>query len=290
MLSHVQFKELVESTLPDLTPEESMVLRAVALHETSYGSGWGNPKHTAEPEKARISNNLGSITMAPLSKNDDGTVVCGPNGFRHGDSRRDEKTGKVVQYETCFRMYPDMTAAIIHLEQVLLKNNVRTAAKTRSLHNVARAMRDNNYYLGTAKTREGQIAAYETALKGAVASIVAGTGEPDPLPEPGPAPLVPGSDSVSSPGGSSTARLKYHRESVVVALGSKGPIVKVLQAFLSRYTDQPLLVDGYFGPVTRDACYQVLGTTHADDSAWERLASELELPPTVPETPISKGS
>lgn len=289
--SHAQFKELVDRVIPDLTPAESMALRAVSWHETNYGAGWGNPQHTAEPEKAKASRNLGAITMKPLSKNPDGTVECGEGGFRHGDSRRDESSGEVVRYETCFRAYETWEDAVRHLAKVLLKKNTRDAANSGSLHNVATAMRDNSYYLGTAKTRRGQIEDYRRALERAKASILSGTGEPDPLPLTPPPPVVPGSgsDSDSESGGGGYV-VRYSRVSAPeLHIGCKGHLVRALQAFLDSRTDQPLLVDGFFGPVTEAACVQVLGTRRVPDTMWGTIASRfIGEAQTSPQTPEAK--
>lgn len=167
-MKHAEAKKLVDETLPDLTAAESLILRAVALHETQYGQGW-------KGSAGEGSNNMGAITKKPGPDGD-----CGSDGFPHGDSRFDAKLGKVVKYTGCFRRYPDAAAGFRDLADTLLKKNVRRAAPGGPAP-VAVAMRKNRYYLGTASTRDEQIDEYSQALARAVASIRGATDEPDPF-------------------------------------------------------------------------------------------------------------
>ncbi len=159
-------KNIVGLVGPELTPQESLAVRAVARHESNYGAGWGKGLSTA----GEGSNNWGAITMSCDSE--------GPK-FVHKDSRFDSKLGQVVTYETCFRAYAMPEDGALHLIEVLLKPNARAAANRGNLYAFATAMRDNNYYLGTASTRKGQIDAYYKALRRNVDRIVTNTGEPD---------------------------------------------------------------------------------------------------------------
>lgn len=172
--SHLQFKELIERVAPELTPAESLAVRAVSWHETNYASGWRTPE-------ARASRNLGAITRAPITKLEDGSVICEPPNFAHGDSLRDPKTGKVLQYQTCFAGYETFEDAALDLVREVLKENVRSFANRGSLRGVAKAMRKNRYYLGTAPTEAEQVDAYHSALERAVGDIVERTGEPNPF-------------------------------------------------------------------------------------------------------------
>lgn len=172
--SHVQFKELIERVGPTLSAAESLAVRAVAWHETNYASGWKTPE-------AKASRNLGAITRQPITKLEDGSVICEPPNFAHGDSLRDPKTGEVVQYQTCFAGYENFELAAEDLIREVLKDNVRKMANAGSLRGVAKMMRKNRYYLGTAKTETEQVDAYLGALERAVGDIVERTGEPNPF-------------------------------------------------------------------------------------------------------------
>lgn len=194
MFTHTQFRELISRVAPDLSPPESLAVRAVAWHETNYGAGW-----KGDGEGSR---NLGAITRQALVKHEDGTVECGPNGFAAGDSRNEN--GKVVQYQTCFARYPTFEDAARDLVSEVLKPNVRAEANKRTLPGVAAAMRANNYYLGTAPTRDAQVDAYFQALRAAVAAITKETHEPNPF-DSAARDTLPPSQSPLSPSPSSQA-------------------------------------------------------------------------------------
>ena len=210
MSRHNEAFEIVATALPDLTDKQSLVLRAVCLHETGYGKNWPKTNNTSIPGPPGAgSNNMGAVTIKPLTvvKNPGGTddgsaLTCPANGFPHKDSRRDLKTGAIIQYVTCFRISPTPADGFNVVARTLLKPNVLSAIEQNDLHGVADAMRENRYYLGTAPTREEQVNAYHSVLKKGIASIVADTHEintfdppvitpPDPIPDPVIPPIGP---------------------------------------------------------------------------------------------------
>ncbi len=188
-----QALEVVSRVLPELTPQESVALRGVARLETFYGRGW------------RIPSAIGSRNWGAITAGNPKNGSCGADAFLHKDSRRDPKTGKLIVYQTCFRKYPTEEAAAKHLAKVMLKQNVRAAANNNDLEGISRAMRENRYYLGVAKTREGQIAQHHSALKRHTDALTAKTEEQNPFEFIGPV-LPPDPDPIG-PGGQGASPL-----------------------------------------------------------------------------------
>ena len=166
MVSHADAKRIVDEL--GLTPAESMVVRAVGWLESGgapgggYGSGWSGA--------CAGSRNWGAITAF----NWDGPTCTTQ------DSRYDEETGGVIKYTTQFRVYETDEQAAADLARVVLKSNVRAAARRGDLHGVSRAMRDNAYYIGI-EPYEQAIDTHAKRMRQAVDSITTATGEPDPF-------------------------------------------------------------------------------------------------------------
>lgn len=93
------------------------------------------------------SNNWGAITRVP---NSDGS--CAANAFTHKDSKFSEEEGKVVEYITCFALYPtSLDGAKDFLRELYVKRpNTFEAALAGDIRGVAEDMYATNYYLGTA--------------------------------------------------------------------------------------------------------------------------------------------
>lgn len=191
-MNHVEARSLV-STL-GLTPAQSLVLRAVALHETGYGQGWDSPEKDA-------ANNMGAITTT--RRDPDGS--CVEPDFPNKDSMREGPGGvggNVVEYLTCFASDPTPRDGFDRLRRNLFESKAQSedkkitrgpamvAAASQGLGEVARVMRETRYYLGTAPTKPQQIEAYRSALDKAARKIVAATGEPWPWSGGGGLPLV----------------------------------------------------------------------------------------------------
>jgi hypothetical protein len=162
MLTHTQAKTLVDSL--GVTPNESLYMRMVALHETSYGAGWKPPGNK--------SHNMGAITTAhPDSLS-----------FRYGDSDPDSGT-----YTTWFAGYPDDLAGFKALRDTLLKDNVKVALANNDWLEAAQAQYNNGYYRGnhthsTSEGNEANVNDYHKANAEAGHKITAETGESDPNP------------------------------------------------------------------------------------------------------------
>lgn len=174
MLSHSQAKALVDA-IPGITPVESLFVRAVALHETSYGAGW-------KAGEGSGSWNMGAITTAHPDH----------LSFEHKDSRFDPKAGHVVQYTTWFAGYPSAQAGFEALAKTVLKRNVIGSLAMNDFLGAVSAMYDNHYFLGlhsheSAAGDDLNITDYWKAVMRAVAAIGAETGEkqPDVLPPKG---------------------------------------------------------------------------------------------------------
>jgi hypothetical protein len=155
---HKKAKAAVEKVDPSLTAAESQAVRAVASHETSYGTGWKDGE------------GAGSFNMGAIMT---GETADACSGFKHGDSNPDEK------FNGCFKVYPSESSGYRDLIRVLLKSNVRNAARKGDLLGIARAMFDNHYYTGTSHEPEVNIERYHDALRSNLDSIIAATGEKD---------------------------------------------------------------------------------------------------------------
>lgn len=158
-MKHTEAKDIVDSH--GLTPNESLFVRAVAWHETNYGAGW-------KTGEGQGSNNMGAITTSEPDS----------LSFKHVDSRFDPEKGKVVEYTTWFKGYPDADAGFRDLEKTALHANVKLALAQGSVDDAADAMYDNGYYKGVHPDRESNVADYQNALSRAMSAITAATGEP----------------------------------------------------------------------------------------------------------------
>lgn len=166
MLTEAQAKEICDSL--GLTENESLFLRCVARHETSYGSGW------------KSGQGLGSWNMGAVT-----TTSPDVYSFQHVDSRFDPRFGKVVTYTTWFAGYPSAKAGFLGLARVLLKDNVREALAKGDFLGAVSAMYDNHYFLGlhTHENVEGDRDNIEEYYKSVAANCDAigrGTGEKQP--------------------------------------------------------------------------------------------------------------
>ena len=156
MLSHIQAKTMVDS-LPSMTPELSLLTRAIAWLETNYGAGWkGNGVG---------SHNMGAITGKYKGKS-----------FGYGDSRYDEKQG-VVKYTTDFRLYPDDRTGFEDLAYLLRRSYSKAINEVPDWPAVSAAL--YGYYLGT-QPKEQAISTHAKRLESVVNTIVAKTGERTP--------------------------------------------------------------------------------------------------------------
>ncbi len=179
-MNHSEARALV-STLPGLTPAQSLVLRSVALHETRYGQGWDTPEKDA-------ANNMGAITTSRRTAEGG----CVGTDFANKDSMREGAGGvggNILEYETCFASDPTPRDGFDRLRRTLYESKAQSddkkitrgpamvAAAQQGLGEVARVMRETKYYLGTAATKPAQIEAYRSALDKAARTIVAATGE-----------------------------------------------------------------------------------------------------------------
>lgn len=155
---HTQALETVELVDPTLSKAESQALRAVAAHETQYGTGW-------EQGHGAGSNNMGAIMTGETAE------TC--SGFTHGDSNPDKP------FTGCFKVYSTPEKGWADLIRVMLKSNVRTAANRGDLRGVAAAMFDNHYYTGTSHDPNTNIERYFSALRRNLDEIIQATGEAD---------------------------------------------------------------------------------------------------------------
>lgn len=266
-MNHKEAKALVDQL--GLTPQESLALRAVSLHESNYGQGWKNPEH-------RKKNNMGAITTTARTPEGE----CLPADFEHEDSRREGEGGEggnVTKYKTCFKgsATPLDGFKLLKHELFIKRPSVKEAAK-HSLADVATAMRETTYYLGTAKTKPEQIADYTGALEKAVRSITASTGESylwSPKAQ-GPAAATPsGSSSGSSgsslgsatlpnlrPGVSGDAVQLFARHALTINTNYYSDALK--QSVVAYQLSRGLKGDGIVGPRTWNAFLQQLWAQH----------------------------
>jgi hypothetical protein len=167
MLTHTQAKQIVDG-LPGVNDVESLFLRAVALHETSYGAGW------------KLGEGAGSWNMGAIT-----TLHPNALSFKHVDSKYSDATGKIEQYTTWFAGWPTATEGFAGLRDTVLKPNVREALTTRDVLGAVSAMYDNHYFLGLhthskiAGDRDN-IKEYYAAVARCIESIGKETGERHP--------------------------------------------------------------------------------------------------------------
>lgn len=157
MTTDLEAQQIVDAL--GVSPQVSLLTRAVARLETHYGDAWTG---------AGVgSNNWGAVT---------GSGDAG--SFEHSDSRYDPDTGQVVSYVTRFRRYSSPTAGAADLVTVLKTGHSEavSAAERGDWPDVSRALRDSHYYLGTAP-REQAIDTHRIALRRALTGIASATGE-----------------------------------------------------------------------------------------------------------------
>lgn len=180
---HVLALNMVSQAIPELTPEESLVVRAVAHFETKYGEAWPEGK------------GKGSFNMGAMMTGDKSAETC--TGFVHQDSRPG-KSGEpdVVQFKGCFKVYPSPQAGFRDLAARLFNTRhdpskvIKSAANAGDIRSVAQGMFDSRYYTGTSKIPEENVNRYTTKLTESLDEITKATGERNPfLGEP---PTLPG--------------------------------------------------------------------------------------------------
>lgn len=162
MLSHIQAKQLVDPL--GVTPNESLYMRMVALHESSYGAGWKPPGDK--------SHNMGAITTAHPDA----------LSFRYNDSDPDSGA-----YTTWFAGYTSDLAGFKGLKDTLLKDNVKNALANDDWLEAVQCQYNNGYFRGnhthsTSEGNEANVNDYYKALGEASHKITAQTGERDPIP------------------------------------------------------------------------------------------------------------
>jgi flagellum-specific peptidoglycan hydrolase FlgJ len=137
------------------TANELRILLAVALHETTFGSGW-----RAE--------GIGSNNMGALQADSSWTGET----FSYSDSHP-TSTGTSTQYQANFRKYPTALDGWKDLVRVLYMQSpaTRQAARAGDARAVARAMKRAGYYEGQGATVEQRIGSYEQALVNALWEI-----------------------------------------------------------------------------------------------------------------------
>ena len=274
-MNHLHAKEITDRLALELelTPEEACAVRLVGLHETHYGDAW------KDDGPGQLSNNWGANTT---NSTDPATT------FRHGDSRFDPKTAKVVKYETNFPKYETPLDGARGLALVLLFNesnpkkgrreNVAEATRHRSIVGLAAAMRMNRYYLGT-KPLAASIEDYTRALQRAWAAIKAETEETlydVPLGRPS-SEGAPELDASTAGDDAPTARpfLQSLSHSLpVLRRNNRGDLVGVLQFELGVEPDE------LFGPKT-EAAVRAFQSTHGlepcgivTEEVWAKLFSD----------------
>lgn len=254
MLSDREAKAVVDSFANELglSPGESLVVRMVAKHETQYGAGWDAKNNPPREERGAGSFNWGANTTTSSAP---GTF------FVHGDSRFDEKTGKVIPYETKFAKYQSHAQGARGLALVLLFNqsdarrgrrgNMVDAIASRSIAQVATAMRMNRYFLGVKPFAEA-VEDYRRGLEKRYREIQSATGEDwfDFPKAAGSSPSAAAAAGPSSGSASSDSALSYlqalSRSLPAVRVGSIGNLIEVMQYELGE-----LEPDGRFGPKTQ---------------------------------------
>lgn len=148
---HAAVSDLLRQVGPSFSQPERDFAQLVGLHETSYGRGWKPP--------GAGSHNMGAITGE------------GPAGFFEYHDSRAGKDGKVIDYVTKFRKYPDDASGLADLLNQVLKSNVRAAIQAGSMGKAVAAMYANKYFLGvkpypSPAVPQGYMAALQKLLPG----------------------------------------------------------------------------------------------------------------------------
>lgn len=153
-MNDVAAKLLVDS-LPGMTPQLSLLTRAVARLETFYGEGW--------KESGVDSHNWGAITGRYKGQS-----------FQHRDSRYDEKTKTNIPYTTNFRAYPSDVEGAADLARLLNTKYPSAVSAVPDWPMVSRNL--YGYYIGT-QTKEKAILVHAGALEKHAKAILSATGE-----------------------------------------------------------------------------------------------------------------
>jgi peptidoglycan hydrolase-like protein with peptidoglycan-binding domain len=238
-VNHLEAKALVDALHPGASGAESLYLRLVAWHETSYGMGWKTGEGAG-------SNNMGAI------------IALHPDAlsFKHVDSKFDPKVGHVVEYVTWFAGWATPALGFAGLRDILLKDNVRAALAKSDLRGAVSSQYANGYFMGlhthvTAEGNDANVQDYLTALLKALDTICTITKEPRLFDAP---PIIPMPPGLALARGDVTPdgdlRLRILRQGMV------GPLVRVWQTLLrDEYPEEEgLPITGRFDAET------VLGT------------------------------
>lgn len=149
-------REAFESIIHSVpSRDELRMLLAVALHETTFGTGWGS--------EGADSNNVGAIQA---------TSSWAGETFGGVDTHPTD-TGGAVSYKQAFRKYPSALEGWQDLvrELYVRRGAVRIAAAAGDPRALAKAMRMTGYYEGQGATQAERIGKYEQALVNALWEI-----------------------------------------------------------------------------------------------------------------------
>lgn len=154
-LTHSQVKAIVDA-LPGVSAVESLFVRAVALHETSYGTGWRTPE-------GKRSNNMGAIT----TRHPDAL------SFEYKDSLFDAKLGRIREYVTWFAGWPTPEAGLAALAKRVLTPSVRAALAFHDFLGAVSADYDSGYFMGLHQHdgAQGDVADIEDYWRALVKSV-----------------------------------------------------------------------------------------------------------------------
>lgn len=156
----------------------AQIAQAQALHESSYGRGWGHGRSTAGQGSHNWGAIQGGIASGTCSPNTPPPVCAPGQGFLHGDSTP-TATGP-LHYQCCYRIYPDDEAGVADLLRKMFvdRPTVLEAAERGDLAGYSAAMRDTVYYEGTGPTREDQILGHMRIMADKLDQIAGALDEP----------------------------------------------------------------------------------------------------------------
>jgi hypothetical protein len=164
---HQQAKTILERAVPGVSPETSLLARAISILESHYGDGWGKGLSHAGVG----SHNWGALTA--------GSAWRGAT-FEHKDSRYNPDTGKSVEYVTTFRSYPSDEAGARDLVRVLERSHAPAVALAASHRwaDVSPSMgpRGTRFYLGRTAPADAE-AKHRARFLAALREIRSATGE-----------------------------------------------------------------------------------------------------------------
>lgn len=157
-MNHVQARDLLTRTEPDLTPAESQFARSVMSAETSYAGGWVNLAKklgVESPEQYAGVNNFGAIT-AP---------------------RPTPETAFFMR-DRWWRKYGSPELGIKDAVRTILKPNVRKAVNAGDGAAAVRAMGANGYFIEPNIAKAKQVEGYRKFIANSHLHVINGTGEP----------------------------------------------------------------------------------------------------------------